>query len=303
MRRSSEPKMTDEMSIAITQTDKLPRLIERAATALAKATTAAEVLDARDSAALAYDAAKAAARFANIKNAHDAVLAACHKAMGDALEIEAQAQCRLADEYDAAQERGEVKTVGKPKKQNVPYGNNSLTVEETGLTRKRVHEARLVRDAEKAKPGLIERTINDKLSAGEAPTRAQVKRAVREALTPPKPEPKPETAREQNASASEPATRPSVTELFGVDEGRGQIVEQLEKIVPLLDRAGRLCAELIEVIRAADEAYFNVFPDENTDSFREFLADRLEDHIDDPHEFYNVAEDLEQVAAELTHRK
>lgn len=45
-----------------------------------------------------------AARFAAAKGAHDAIVAACHKAMGDALLIEKTAQCRLA-EYDAAQER------------------------------------------------------------------------------------------------------------------------------------------------------------------------------------------------------
>jgi hypothetical protein len=34
--------------------------------------------------------------------------AAVHRAQADALEIEAKAKRRLADEYDAAQERGEV---------------------------------------------------------------------------------------------------------------------------------------------------------------------------------------------------
>ena len=36
-------------------------------------------------------------------------------AQADALEIEAQAKRRLASEYDAAQERGEVQTDGRPK--------------------------------------------------------------------------------------------------------------------------------------------------------------------------------------------
>ena len=46
------------------QPEKLPHLIERAAAALAKATTPAEFLEARDQAAVVYDAAKVAARFA-----------------------------------------------------------------------------------------------------------------------------------------------------------------------------------------------------------------------------------------------
>ena len=45
----------------------LPRLIEQAAAALAAATTAAEVLDAKDKADVAYTAAKTAARFATLK--------------------------------------------------------------------------------------------------------------------------------------------------------------------------------------------------------------------------------------------
>ena len=38
--------------------------------------------------------------------AHDDVLGAVYRAQADALMIEARAKMRLADEYDAAQERG-----------------------------------------------------------------------------------------------------------------------------------------------------------------------------------------------------
>jgi hypothetical protein len=61
------------------------------------------------------------------------------------------AQCRLADEYDAAQERGEVQQAGGRRGNqfaNVPKENNAKpTVADIGLTRKQVHEARVVRDA------------------------------------------------------------------------------------------------------------------------------------------------------------
>jgi len=62
------------------------------------------------------------------------------------LEIEAAAKRRLADEYDAAQARGEVKTVGNPS--IVPDGNNRASADELGLTRKDIHESRRLRDAE-----------------------------------------------------------------------------------------------------------------------------------------------------------
>ena len=99
--------------------------------------------------------------------------------MGDALVIEARAQCRLADEYDAAQERGEVaKLGGHLPKRNIPNGNTPPTVTDIGLTSKQVHEARIVRDADKAKPGIVRQVVEEKLKANEEPTRADVKRAV-----------------------------------------------------------------------------------------------------------------------------
>ncbi|MBX4966862.1 hypothetical protein [Rhizobium binae] len=74
---------------------------------------------------------------------------------------------KLADEYDAAQERGEVASKGKPV--NVPDGNIKATVEDIGLSRKDVHEARQIRDAEAADPGIVRRTLDEKLASGEEP--------------------------------------------------------------------------------------------------------------------------------------
>jgi hypothetical protein len=162
----------------------LSRLIVQASAALSKATTAAEVLDAYTQADISYSAAKKAIQAVKMKTAHDEVVTACRKVMGDALVIETRAQCRLADEYDAAQERGEVKGRGnKSGKSNIPNENNTPTVEDIGLTSKQVHNARAVRDAEKAKPGAIRKAIEEKLASGKEPTRADVNRVVR----PPKP--------------------------------------------------------------------------------------------------------------------
>lgn len=165
--------------------EKLPRLIERAATTLARAVTAAEILEARRDADIAYSAAKTAARMTRMRNAHDTILAACRRAMADALVIEARAQCRLADEYDAAQDRGDVAGHGAPKggrgnqhSANVPKQNITPTVTDIGLTRKQVHEARKVRDAEKRSPGVIRRVLDEKLETGEEPTRADFRRAI-----------------------------------------------------------------------------------------------------------------------------
>jgi hypothetical protein len=156
----------------------LPGLIDRAATMLAGAKTAAEVLEAREAAGLAHDVARRAARLSRAKAAHDDLVAAAHRAQADALEIEAAAKRRLADEYDAAQARGEVQRDGRPK--TVPDGNGFMaaTSTELGLSRKSIHDARLIRDAEAADPGLVRRTLDERLACGEEPTRSAVRRAA-----------------------------------------------------------------------------------------------------------------------------
>jgi hypothetical protein len=156
----------------------LLQLVDHAAAALTNARTAAEVLEARDFASFAYDTAKRAARLAKAKNAHDELIAAAHRAQADAVEIEAQAKRRLASEYDAAQERGEVQTDGRPK--TVPDENGFLpaTAADVGLSRKDIHDARLLRDAEEAEPGIVRRTLDEKLARGEEPTRSAVRRAA-----------------------------------------------------------------------------------------------------------------------------
>lgn len=106
---------------------------------------------------------------------YDGLIAAAHRAQADALEIEAQAKRRLADEYDAAQARGEVAgpTTGRPK--SVPDGNALPAVADLGLTRKAIHEARQLRDAEAAAPGVIRRTLDARLADGQEPTKAAVR--------------------------------------------------------------------------------------------------------------------------------
>lgn len=92
--------------------------------------------------------------------------AAAHRAQADALEIEAQAKRRLADEYDAAQERGEVSSGRDGPGAGVLHGNAKATVADLGLTRKAIHEARQLRDAEEASPGVIRRTLDERLATG-----------------------------------------------------------------------------------------------------------------------------------------
>jgi hypothetical protein len=89
------------------------------------------------------------------------------------MEIEAGAKRRMADEYDAAQERGEVVGPNGGGDTTVPV-RNAATAADIGLSRKEVHESRIIRDAEEADPGVVRRALDEALADGEEPTRAKV---------------------------------------------------------------------------------------------------------------------------------
>ena len=72
-------------------------------------------------------------------------------AQADALDIESAAKRRLADEYDAAQAAGQVRT--RADNQHASSGaEEAVSVADIGLTHKDIHEARQIRDAEQADP-------------------------------------------------------------------------------------------------------------------------------------------------------
>lgn len=160
---------------ALIPMDTLPVLIDRATAALDSARSSAEVLEARDMARVAYDAAKSAGRMAKAKQAHDSIVIEVHRSQAHALAIRARAEMRLAEEYDAAQDRGEVASAGQ--RSNV-VADNVSTAADLGIRRDEIHEARRLRDAETAEPGLIQRALDNMIQRGEEPTRAALKREV-----------------------------------------------------------------------------------------------------------------------------
>ena len=81
----------------------------------------------------------------------------------------ALAKRRLADEYDAAQERGEVAT-GRPGKSSNGEEFQATTAD-LGLTHKEIHEARQIRDAELTDPGIVRRTVDSLVDDGKWPTK------------------------------------------------------------------------------------------------------------------------------------
>ncbi len=119
----------------ISDASDLPAVIERARGLL----TEGDVIAAKMLAAVAYDQAKIAQRFAVSAELIDKA----RRLQGEALLIETRAKIRIADEYDAAQEAGQASKGGRPK--TVSDGNG-FTAAEAGLSRKEIHEARKLRD-------------------------------------------------------------------------------------------------------------------------------------------------------------
>jgi hypothetical protein len=71
-----------------------------------------------------------------VKDAHDDLLVKVYRAQADALIIESQAKSRLADEYDAAQERGEIS------KQGAHVGDHNMSTADLGLRKDGFLQAR-----------------------------------------------------------------------------------------------------------------------------------------------------------------
>ena len=129
-------------------------------------------------------------------------MARAHGLQGEALRIDARAKFRLAEEYDAAQERGEVASNGQRGKA-VPDENSLPTTEDIGLTRKDIFEARQVRDAEARSPGIVNEAISALVEAGKEPTRTAVRRAII------RPEPASPRPREFERGGGEDGTEPT----------------------------------------------------------------------------------------------
>lgn len=133
-----------------------------------------DIVNARIVASVAYNQAKTAAQFAEQIGATEKLIAKARRMQADALLIEARAKILIADKWDEAQAAG---TAAKRGTRNVSDRNIS-TVDDTGLSRKEIHEARKLSAAEHRDPGIVERAIQARLAAGLEPTKANLRVAV-----------------------------------------------------------------------------------------------------------------------------
>lgn len=123
----------------------------------------------------AYDEAKAAHVFAARMKLSEGVISTAHAMVVEALEIGSLAKVALANEYDQAQAAGLVAKKGRPK--NVA-GEDILQISAFGLDRRVILDARKLRDAELASPGVIGRTIAGISAKGMLPTKSNLRTAI-----------------------------------------------------------------------------------------------------------------------------
>ena len=166
----------------------LPSLVSRAADQLAEAKTSAEVLEAKTTAGVAYDAAKSAGRIARMKEAHDDLIQKIYRSQAQCVIIEGEAQARLADEYDLAQEKGEVQKAGGARNFILADHENEIkpSAADIGLTHDQIYQARKVRDVLREDPTAIEDKVNALVEQGLEPTKAAIREQLLHALENPK---------------------------------------------------------------------------------------------------------------------
>ena len=147
----------------------LPAIMSGVERRMAEARTSGEVLE-------AMHAAQAALHFAK-------VVKAANETQADCLRMIIRAEIRMANEVDAAQERGEVQRHGG----QLPRDDQSSdipSIDELGLDRRRLSEWRDMRDAGEDVANDI---INERLAEGRAPTKADIRRRATSQQPAPRP--------------------------------------------------------------------------------------------------------------------
>jgi hypothetical protein len=159
----------------VTDTSELVATIERARYAL----DAGDVKTAYLLSSGTYDQAKAAANYAGKVKASQELIDKARRMQADALKIETLCTIAMADAVDEAQAQGKVSRGGRPE---TVQSADRFSLEEVGISKQRLHDARHLRNAERANPGFIERVVEARVSEGIEPSRAALKNAAGHAI-------------------------------------------------------------------------------------------------------------------------
>jgi hypothetical protein len=158
----------------------LPAAVEDTSELVAAIESARALLDAGDvQAALLissglYEKAKAAASYAQKVKASRELIDKARRMQAEALKIESMCYVAMADAIDEAQAKGHVARQGRAKVRDVDV----FTFEDVGVDKRRLHEARKLRNAVRAEPDFVERVVEARLESGLAPTRRSISHAI-----------------------------------------------------------------------------------------------------------------------------
>lgn len=191
-----------------------------------------------------YEQAKAAGGYAQKVKASRELVDKARVLQAEALKIESICYVAMADAVDAAQAKGELSRGGRPEK---VHDADRFTLEEVGIDKRRLHEARGLRNAERKEPGFIDRVIEVRLSEGLEPSRASLKQAASGADVGTKRASKEERGVElyqtpPQAMATLLALESFSQEIFEPSVGKGAILHPMEsagydvRIADLVDR-------------------------------------------------------------------
>src|SRR5690606_3832252 len=110
--------------------------------------------------------AKAAAGSAERVKVSRELVDKARRMQADALKIESMCYVAMADAVDEAQAKGQLSRGGRPE---TVQSEDRFSLEEVGVDKRRLHEARKLRNAVRAEPDFVERIVEARLSDGLEP--------------------------------------------------------------------------------------------------------------------------------------
>lgn len=122
----------------------------------------------------AYEQAKAAVNYAEKVKASRELIDKARLMQAEALKIESMCYVAMADTIDEAQEKGKVAKQGRAKVRDADV----FTLDDVGIDKRRLHEARKLRNVVREQPDFVERVIAARLEAGLDPSRRSLSHAI-----------------------------------------------------------------------------------------------------------------------------
>ncbi|MCO5153362.1 MULTISPECIES: hypothetical protein [unclassified Shinella] len=137
---------------------------------------AGDIKLARKISSVAYDEAKAAANSAERVKASRALVDKARRMQAEALKIESACDIAMADAVDEAQAKGQISLRGG--RPETVQSSDRFTLEDVGIDKRRLHDARNLRNKVLSEPDYVDRIVEARLAQGLEPTRASLRHAV-----------------------------------------------------------------------------------------------------------------------------